>query len=109
MAVKRTLLLGLAWLYLAVAALVIYGLPYSKYEWMLDQIASGAQNPYCSLPLDDSGGMLLVTGALIVPIVLGALAYAVAHRRWDALLCGAVAVAGFAVLKWTVFSPFHGC
>ena len=60
-------------------------------------------------PLDDSGGMLLVTGAMIAPIVLGALAYAVARRRWDALLCGAVAVAGFAVLKWTVFSPFHGC
>ena len=105
----RKLLLGLAWLYLAGAVLVIYGLPYSKYEWMLDQNESGAQNPYCSLPLDDSGGMLLVTGALMVPIVLGALAYAVAHRRWDALMCGAVAVTGFAVLKWTLFSPFYGC
>ena len=105
----RKLLSGLAWLYLAGAVLVIYGLPYSRYEWMLDQNESGGQNPYCSLPLDDSGGMLLVTGALMVPIVLGALAYAVARRRWDALLCGAVAVMGFAVLKWTLFSPFHGC
>ena len=109
MAVKRTLLLGLAWLYLAVAALVIYGLPYSKYEWMLDQIASGAQNPYCSLPLDDSGGMLLVTWALLLPILLGAPAYALACRRWDALLCGAVAVVGLALLKWTLLSPFYGC
>ena len=103
------LLYFLAWLYLLLAALLIYGLPYSSYEWMLDRIEAGTLNPYCSLPVDDNGGMLLVTLAVLVPVVLGAPAYALARKRWGALLFGALAVVGYAVLKWTLLNPLSGC
>ncbi len=105
----RKLLYLLAWLYLLLAALLIYGLPYSGYEWMLDQIESGTSNPYCSLPMDDNGGMVLVTLAVLVPAVLGAVAYALARKRWDALLWGTLVVVGYALLKWTLLNPLSSC
>lgn len=92
--------------YAALCAIVLWGLPVNKYQWMLDDPAMrGERMTFCELPLDPDSAASTIALLLLAPLLVLAVTLSIRQRRPHYFLWLSLALLAMWVLRFLIFTP----